>query len=285
MNKVLRDSKFITLCLTLIIVSTTLTIEKLASTPVNYVLSFSGFSSNIIAGMLDFFGLTYSFVAGVLAAFNPCGIVMLPAYLGLYINRKSGEISVPPHKKITNSIGVIVFVGLGFISLFSVVAVLVTLSSELVRESIPIICIALSILILYFGIAEFQNKSTFSTVITQLSAKIGNPNSANPMAFILFGISYGLASVGCALPIFISMITRTLDSQNILSTFVNFLLYSFGMIFVITVLTIMTLISTDYIKKLNRFFRQWSQIIFGTFLSIAGVFMLAYWIIDLRLAG
>ena len=81
------------------------------------------------------------------------------------------------------------------------------------------------------------------------------------------------------------MITRTLDSQNILSTFMNFLLYSFGMIFVITVLTIMTLISTDYIKKLNRFFRQWSQIIFGTFLSIAGVFMLAYWIIDLRLAG
>ncbi|SVD73934.1 uncharacterized protein METZ01_LOCUS426788 [marine metagenome] len=56
------------------------------------------------------------------------------------------------------------------------------------------------------------------------------------------------------------------------------------MIFVITVLTIMTLISTDYIKKLNLFFRRWSQIIFGTFLSIAGVFMLAYWIIDIRLA-
>ena len=113
--------------------------------------------------------------------------------------------------------------------------------------------------------------------------KIGNPKNTNPIGFILFGVSYGLASVGCALPIFISVVTKSINAQSNQRIFLDFISYSLGMLSVIAILTAATFISINSTKKLNTFFRKWSYLVFGIFLTFAGIFMLSYWIYDLRL--
>ncbi len=253
------------------------------NTYINQILRISSQGSNIISNTLDIFDFGYSFVAGVLAAINPCGIVMLPAYLGLYVYNNSDSNDITTSKKVANSLSIILFFGVGFVALFSLAAIIVSLSSELIGDLIPFLSILLSLLILYFGIGELKGEKKFSSKISAFSSRIGNPKNTNPIGFILFGVSYGVASIGCALPIFISVVTKSINSPNSQRIFIDFFSYSLGMISVIAALTIATFISINSTKKINGFFRRWSSLIFGIFLTFAGIFMLSYWIYDLKI--
>lgn len=283
MKKLITNNLIVTFLITITISFLTFYTDLFTNTYINQVLKISSEGSNAISSTLDIFNFGYSFVAGVLAAINPCGIVMLPVYLGLYVYNNSDSNDITTSRKIVNSVNIILFVGIGFVALFSLAAIIVSLSSELIGDLIPFISILLSLLILYFGIGELSGEKFFSTKISSISSKIGNPKNINPIGFILFGISYGLASVGCALPIFISVVTKSINSSNNQSTFIDFISYSFGMISVITILTIATFISVNSTKIINNFFRKWSNLIFGIFLTLAGIFMLSYWVYDIKI--
>ena len=283
MRKIIKNNLAITSIITIIIGFLAFYTDIFTNTYIDQILRISSQGSNVLSNTLDIFNLGYSFIAGVLAAINPCGIVMLPAYLSLYVYSNSDDNDITTSKKIRNSLNIILFVGVGFVALFSLSAVIVSLSSELIGDLIPFLSILLSMLILYFGIGELKGEQIFSSKISSLSSKIGNPKNTNPIGFILFGVSYGLASVGCALPIFISVVTKSINAQSNQRIFLDFISYSLGMLSVITILTAATFISINSTKKLNNFFRKWSYLVFGIFLTFAGIFMLSYWIYDLRL--
>ena len=283
MRKIIKNNLALTSTITIIIGFLAFYTDIFTNTYIDQILRISSQGSNVLSNTLDIFNLGYSFIAGVLAAINPCGIVMLPAYLSLYVYSNSEDNDITTSKKIRNSLNIILFVGVGFVALFSLSAVIVSLSSELIGDLIPFLSILLSMLILYFGIGELKGEQIFSSKISSLSSKIGNPKNTNPIGFILFGVSYGLASVGCALPIFISVVTKSINAQSNQRIFLDFISYSLGMLSVIAILTAATFISINSTKKLNTFFRKWSYLVFGIFLTFAGIFMLSYWIYDLRL--
>ena len=283
MRKIIKNNLAITSIITIIIGFLAFYTDIFTNTYIDQILRISSQGSNVLSNTLDIFNLGYSFIAGVLAAINPCGIVMLPAYLSLYVYSNSDDNDITTSKKIRNSLNIILFVGVGFVALFSLSAIIVSLSSELIGDLIPFLSILLSMLILYFGIGELKGEQIFSSKISSLSSKIGNPKNTNPIGFILFGVSYGLASVGCALPIFISVVTKSINAQSNQRIFLDFISYSLGMLSVIAILTAATFISINSTKKLNNFFRKWSYLVFGIFLTFAGIFMLSYWIYDLRL--
>ena len=283
MRKIIKNNLALTSIITIIIGFLAFYTDIFTNTYIDQILRISSQGSNVLSNTLDIFNLGYSFIAGVLAAINPCGIVMLPAYLSLYVYSNSEDNDITTSKKIRNSLNIILFVGVGFVALFSLSAVIVSLSSELIGDLIPFLSILLSMLILYFGIGELKGEQIFSSKISSLSSKIGNPKNTNPIGFILFGVSYGLASVGCALPIFISVVTKSINAQSNQRIFLDFISYSLGMLSVIAILTAATFISINSTKKLNAFFRKWSYLVFGIFLTFAGIFMLSYWIYDLRL--
>ena len=283
MRKIIKNNLAITSIITIIIGFLAFYTDIFTNTYIDQILRISSQGSNVLSNTLDIFNLGYSFIAGVLAAINPCGIVMLPAYLSLYVYSNSDDNDITTSKKIRNSLNIILFVGVGFVALFSLSAVIVSLSSELIGDLIPFLSILLSMLILYFGIGELKGEQIFSSKISSLSSKIGNPKNTNPIGFILFGVSYGLASVGCALPIFISVVTKSINAQSNQRIFLDFISYSLGMLSVIAILTAATFISINSTKRLNNFFRKWSYLVFGIFLTFAGIFMLSYWIYDLRL--
>ena len=225
MRKIIKNNIALTSIITIIIGFLAFYTDIFTNTYIDQILRISSQGSNVLSNTLDIFNLGYSFIAGVLAAINPCGIVMLPAYLSLYVYSNSEDNDITTSKKIRNSLNIILFVGVGFVALFSLSAVIVSLSSELVGDLIPFLSILLSMLILYFGIGELKGEQIFSSKISSLSSKIGNPKNTNPIGFILFGVSYGLASVGCALPIFISVVTKSINAQSNQRIFLDFSFY------------------------------------------------------------
>lgn len=284
MNKIINKHTIIFLVIALAISFISVVIDTSKASYLEQILNLSSNSSNVLSNFLDFFDFGYSFIAGSLAAVNPCGIVMLPVYLALYVNGEENSNSQNFSNKINNSLKVIFSVGSGFIVLFIVISILIYFSQSLIGQVIPFLSIFMSVLIIYFGVGEILNKKTFNSSLMRLANKIGNPKNRGMIPYVLFGISYGLVSVGCALPIFISIVTKTLN-DSFLDIIVNFIFYSLGMLSIITFLTLSTLFSVNTYSKINNFFRRYSSIIFGLFLTIAGVYMLSYWIIDIRITN
>ena len=282
MNKIINKHTIIFSVIALAISFISVVIDTSKASYLEQILNLSSNSSNVLSNFLDFFDFGYSFIAGSLAAVNPCGIVMLPVYLALYVNGEENSNSQNFSNKINNSLKVIFSVGSGFIVLFIVISILIYFSQSLIGQVIPFLSIFMSVLIIYFGVGEILNKKTFNSSLMRLANKIGNPKNRGMIPYVLFGISYGLVSVGCALPIFISIVTKTLN-DSFLDIIVNFIFYSLGMLSIITFLTLSTLFSVNTYSKINNFFRKYSSIIFGLFLTIAGVYMLSYWIIDIRI--
>ena len=284
MNKIINKHTIIFSVIALTISFISVVIDTSKASYLEQILNLSSNSSNVLSNFLDFFDFGYSFIAGSLAAVNPCGIVMLPVYLALYVNGEENSNSQNFSNKINNSLKVIFSVGSGFIVLFIVISILIYFSQSLIGQVIPFLSIFMSVLIIYFGVGEILNKKTFNSSLMRLANKIGNPKNRGMIPYVLFGISYGLVSVGCALPIFISIVTKTLN-DSFLDIIVNFIFYSLGMLSIITFLTLSTLFSVNTYSKINNFFRKYSSIIFGLFLTIAGVYMLSYWIIDIRITN
>ncbi len=284
MNKLMNKHIVIFLTIALVISFVSIIIDTSKASYLEQILNLSSNSSNALSSFLDYFDFGYSFIAGSLAAVNPCGIVMLPVYLALYVNGEKNEYSQNFSNKLNNSLKVILSVGTGFIILFILISILVYFSQSLIGQIIPFLSIFMSILIIYFGVGEILNKKTFNSSLMQLANKIGNPKNRGMIPYVLFGISYGLVSVGCALPIFISIVTKTLN-DSFFDIIVNFIFYSLGMLSIISFLTFSTLFSVNTYSKVNNFFRKYSSIIFGLFLTAAGIYMLSYWIVDIRISS
>ena len=282
MYNFINKHNLIFLTISTIIILISLIIETNNVAYLEEVLNISSNSSNLLSSILDYFDIGYSFVAGSLAAVNPCGIVMLPVYLALYVRGEDGNNNLS--QKLNSSFKVIISVGLGFIILFVLISGIVFFSKSIIGSLIPYLSIFLSIFIIYFGIGEIFRKKTFNSTLMSLGSKIGNPKNIGIIPYVLFGISYGLVSVGCALPIFISLVTKTLDN-SFFGILINFIMYSLGMLFVIAFITFSALFSVNSFAKFNNFIRSNSSIIFGLFLTMAGMYMLSYWIIDLRITS
>jgi len=247
-------------------------------------MSFSSSSSNSISAILDLIPLSFSFGAGALTAVNPCGFAMLPIYLSMYLKRSRNE-KKSFINKFNNSIFIVSTIGMGFLFLFVTFGLLVGIGGEFLSVFIPIISIALGIIVLYMGSNQLLNEQSYIPFFQQIASKIGDPNNTDLKSFFVFGISYGIASIGCSLPLFIALITNSLKSQNILSSITHFISYAFGMIFIVGIVTgFISIFSNIKIPFLSQISKRASSIS-GIILCIVGVYLLIYWFTDLKFQG
>ena len=255
-----------------------------ADTIVNLGMTFSSSSSNSITTVLDLIPLSFSFGAGALTAVNPCGFAMLPIYLSMYLKRSEGK-EINFITKFNNSILIITTIGMGFLVLFLTFGFLIGLGGELLSLLIPTISIFLGIIVLYMGSTQLIGEQSYIPFFQQLASKIGNPNNTDLKSFFIFGISYGIASIGCSLPLFIALITNSIKSQDLVLSIFHFLSYALGMIFIVGLVTaFISIFSKLRIPFLNQISRK-SSTISGIILCIVGIYLLIYWLTDLKFQG
>src|SRR5215831_3917068 len=79
--------------------------------------------------------LGYAFVAGMVASVNPCGFVLLPAYLGLYLGDDRGTSG--GRRPIGRAVVVSVTVTASFVLLFGLAGILTSLAASAVTAALP----------------------------------------------------------------------------------------------------------------------------------------------------
>ena len=203
-----------------------------------FVESLSGRSGSFVGGLGVLAPLGFAFGAGLAAAFNPCGFAMLPAYMGLYMGT-GDEKETHPVMQIGRALLVGGAVTAGFVVLFGIAGVVIGIGARsVVGDVLPWLGLAIGVLLAVVGAWVIGGGKLYTAIAQQAAARIGDPGQNNVPGYFLFGVSYGVASLSCTLPIFLAVVGTTFAVSSILTSLGQFVLYALGMGLVIVALTL-----------------------------------------------
>jgi len=248
---------------------------------INYFFeSISGLMSGSITSLSMIIPIGFAFGAGMIAAVNPCGFVMLPSYVAVYLLSEDDS-SNSVTSRLIKVLKITISMTLGFVIVFGLTGSLVSFGLRSVVGSllpwfgmgVGILLIVISGLLL-FGVNRFR----YTSLPFRLSAMITVFQNNTIRGYFFFGISYALVSLGCALPIFMVVVTSTFTGQSILGILVSYLNYSLGMgaiIFLVTLITAMLRRSLTFSgKTLGTILNKVTILL----LLVAGAYLVFYWL-------
>ena len=235
------------------------------------------------AGLLDSYGnnlsLAYAFVAGMVATVNPCGFPMLPAYLGLYLgSSEENAASTPIAARIGKAVLVGAVVSSGMVLLFGAVGLAVSGGTQSVGDVIPWFGLGIGVLLSLAGAWMLAGGKLYSGLAGRMASRIGDPTTVSVRGYFLFGLSYGLASLSCTLPLFLSITGLSAASKGFLESLGQFLIYALGMGSIIVLLTLaMSVFKGAMVGALRRAL-PYIQPVSAALMIVAGAYIVFYWL-------
>jgi cytochrome c-type biogenesis protein len=221
----------------------------------------------------------YAFTVGLLAAVNPCGFPMLPAYLSFFIGSEAGDgngLDTPT--RVLRALGAGGAVSLGFFIVFlgiglPIDAGVVTLGSWstwlTMLIGIGLVALGLAMLLGHppkFGLPRLDRG--------------GRTRSAGSM--VLFGMSYAVASLGCSIGLFLSVVKGTAERANLLSGIAAFGAYAAGMSVVLLSLSLALAFTQDGLVRWLRSTLRYQERIAAVLLVAVGTYLVYYGVLAVR---
>ena len=242
-----------------------------------FVETLSGSSSSYLGGIGVPLGV--AFAAGMAAAVNPCGFAMLPAYLGLYLgsneNQGNRAYSVQYLARALLVGGVVTS---GFVLLFGIAGAAIGAGSRSVVEVMPWLGLAIGVLLAVIGSWLLAGGKLYSGLAGRAAARVGDPGSLSVRGYFLFGLSYGIASLSCTLPIFMIVVGTTVAVSGVPEAIGQFVLYALGMGLVIMVLTIGIALFHEALVGALRKALPYVQPFSAVLMLVAGSYIVYYWL-------
>ena len=211
-------------------------------------------------------------LAGALATLNPCGFAMLAAFLSFYVG---AEEAVLPRASTRAMQGVLVglLVAAGFLTVFAVLGLPVVLGLGQISAAVPWIGLAIGVVMAGVAVATLSGRSLSLTV----RRPSGDTRRRRASAMYLFGVGYGLASLGCTMPVFLVVIGASLATTSPLATVVVFAGYAAGMALVLMALAISAALLRDGLTRLLKRALPHMRWLNGGLLLLASGYLVYYW--------
>lgn len=231
---------------------------------------------NAIALLLPF---GYSFGAGMVSTVNPCGFSLLPAYFSLYLGgRDEGGDKRHHLARFGKALLIGTAVTLGFTALFSLVGVIIWAGGHFLMRYLPWFGLFVGSVLGFLGLFLLAGKSIYSSLPGRLAGLIGHPESQGFNTYFLFGVGYGIASLGCTLPVFLVVVGSAIKSQGFASSVLQFVSYAMGMGAVLTSMAVSFALFKGGLTTYVRAVLPYMGRIAGLLLLISGTYQVHYWL-------
>ncbi len=167
-------------------------------------------------------------LAGVLAAFNPCGFALLPAYITVIVTGSAAE-GVTKRQALRRAISFGSAMTLGFVTIFiGFGALFAAANVGLQGDVLPYIAyvtLVLGVLLVILGIHMLRGGELN---VPGLKIKGAAPTRAFGSQ-IIYGMAFALASMSCTIGVYIPIITSSLNASNPLAAALPSVVYAIGM--------------------------------------------------------
>jgi cytochrome c biogenesis protein CcdA len=223
----------------------------------------------------------YAFATGMVAAANPCGIALLPAYLGLILGIGTSDADARTRlvTAMTKVLAVSGAVTAGFIVLFGAAGLVLSTTAAVLVAYLPWASLAVGVLLIWAGGQLLASGRFGAHLPAQLGAKLGGIASrAGLLGAFTYGLVFALTSLGCTLPLFLTEVGGTLTVNGVAAGLAQFLLYGFGMGVVFTALAVAAALGSRVVlgsvKRVGRYVHLTSAFLLLT----TGAYVVYYWL-------
>ncbi len=249
--------------------------------PIN--VGVEGVSSGIgtvLGGLGALPALGFAFGAGMVAAVNPCGFVLLPAYLALYLGGREAERTRPSGLVLlARAAHVGVTMSAGFTVLFAVAGLLLGVAATALVRLFPWVGLVVGVSVVALGARLSGGPMVYSSVGERVADRLGGrARRRGADSYFIYGVAYGAASLSCTLPIFLAVVGSAFTSRDYVAAIGQFLLYAFGMGVVVIGLTLGVALFRDAVVTRARVAMRYVQPASAALLLIAGAYLIYYWL-------
>ena len=175
--------------------------------------------------------IALAFAAGLVATVNPCGFAMLPAYLAYFMGMEDDP---EGRGSVRNALTVGTVVSSGFLLVFGVAGIFITLGLRFVIDLIPWLAILVGFGVIGLGVAMLFG---YQLTVGLPKAKRASTDKGYRSVFA-FGVSYAVASLSCTLPVFLTVVATQVTRGTFAGGIVTFLAYGAGMSLVLVGVTV-----------------------------------------------
>lgn len=224
--------------------------------------------------------LALAFAAGMLAAINPCGFAMLPAYLSYFVGLEgSPDVPARLERSIGRALAVSAVMTAGFVVVFGVMGVVIVQVSNRVQEHLPLVTIAIGLVVMAMGVAAL-----FGHALTVRLPHLEKGTSSRELpSMFLFGVSYALSSLSCTIGPFLTTTSSTFTEDGVVAGVATFITYGLGMGAIVGLLTLaVALARKGVVTRFRRLMRHVNTLS-GVLMLVAGAYMAYYGWYEIRL--
>jgi cytochrome c-type biogenesis protein len=221
---------------------------------------------------MDLGPLTLALAAGGLSTINPCGFAMLPAYLTFYVGADEDQLPTATSRT-AQGLKAGLMVTAGFLLVFAIVGLPITYGATRIVRTIPWVGMALGLTLLIVGVATFFGRKISMTI----NHGIRPDHDRQPKTMFVFGIGYGIASLGCTLPVFLAVIGASLATAGPGGALLVLVAYGAGMAIMLILFSTGAALVRDGLVRSVRKIMPYMGRITGGMLTVAGLYLTYYW--------
>jgi len=237
-------------------------------------------AGSILGFVVEDLPLGYAFAAGMVAAVNPCGFALLPAYLTLALGRgDAAGTSSPGVRRLALAARIGLAMTAGFTVLFAVAGLLLGVAATALVHLFPWVGLAVGVVLVALGARLVSGPIAYFSLGRQIADRLGRrAGGTGASGFFLYGLAYGAASLSCTLPIFLAIVGSAFTSADYLAATSQFVLYALGMTSVVIGVTLGIAVLRDGVLRRTRLVMRYVEPASAVFLLLAGAYIIYYWL-------
>jgi cytochrome c biogenesis protein CcdA len=220
--------------------------------------------------------ILFSFFAGQAAAFNPCGAAMFPAYVGYQLGTM--QTNRNPIRSAIQGVMLGLSATAGFIVVFGVVGLVLAAGGRVVGQFLPFVGLGVGILITATGLWLLISRRKIA-IMAASRVNLGQGRGLKNV--FLFGIAYAIASLSCALPLFLVAVGivagQSLSVGSVAETVIGSAVYGLGMGVVMVIATLGIVFFKDAVSRWIRVIMRYVEPAGKLAMVGAGSYLIYYW--------
>lgn len=218
-----------------------------------------------------------AFVAGMVAAFNPCGFAMLPAYLTLVIDpQNNGQLTA-----VRRALAATASMALGFLVVFGSFGLLTVSVASTVQRYLPYVTLAIGAILFVMGIWLLSGREL------KMPNLVGGSGRWAPTArlgsMFGYGVGYAIASLSCTIGPFLAVTGTSLRRGSPAQGVLVYLAYAAGIALVVGVLAVAVALASSSMVDRMRAVLPYVNRVSGLILVVVGLYVGYYGVYEIRL--
>lgn len=224
--------------------------------------------------------LALAFVAGAVAAVNPCGFALLPAYLAMLVASPSGGNRAPALAgQVLRAVRFSLAMTTGFVAVFGAFGLVLSRLSVSIERYLPVVTLVIGLALLALGGWVLRGGHVPGV---RLPGTVGRAPGGTLGSQVLYGVAFAAASLSCTVGPFLAVTGTAARASDTAGVLVAFVVYALGMGVVVTALAVAVAFARSSLVHRVRRATPVIERLSGALLVVAGAYVSWYGWFEIR---